>query len=125
MKSILLLFGSVLLSTSILSADPGESTVINVCSQDQPFELISALQGTPDPGGIWTDPEGVEVMDGMYDPGVSIQGEYTYTVDGTEGAETETEEISVVNCTEAPANNQCFSAQFISLEKRISFTTFD
>src|SRR5688572_5728725 len=98
MKSILLLFSSILLSATILSADPGESAVINVCSQDQSFELITALQGTPDPGGVWTDPDGIEVVDGLYDPGISVPGVYTYTVDGTEGAETATVEISEVNC---------------------------
>ncbi len=124
MKTLLILFSNIFIAVSFLSADPGESTVINVCTQDPSFELIAALQGTPDPGGVWTDPDGIEVVDGLYDPGVSPVGIYTYTVDGTEGGESATVEISEVNCSGSPANNECFSAQFINPANEIPFSTF-
>lgn len=58
--------------------DPGGYNEATVCNTDPTAPLISFLAGTPDPGGAWLDPNGVAVSNGMFDPGVSQQGFYTY-----------------------------------------------
>lgn len=105
-------------------ADPGISTTITVCLQEPAFDLIDALQGTPDPGGVWTDPDGVEIPGGVFTPGESETGTYTYTVDGSGDPESATVEIGSQNCTGSPANDECGSAQFINPASGIPFSTF-
>lgn len=113
-----------LIAAPVFSADPGESTAISVCTQASSFDLFDALQGTPDTGGEWTDPDGVEVVDGVFMPGESPEGVYTYTVDVGEGPESATVEITDVNCSGSPANNACSDAQFINPASNIPFSTF-
>ncbi|MBK8615203.1 MAG: T9SS type A sorting domain-containing protein [Flavobacteriales bacterium] len=48
------------------------------CTSDPSVPLLSLLGGTPDPGGVWTDPQGAVVANGIFDPGVSLPGNYTY-----------------------------------------------
>ncbi|MBK6539893.1 MAG: gliding motility-associated C-terminal domain-containing protein [Flavobacteriales bacterium] len=62
--------------------EAGLSTSVSVCSIDPPFNLLDSLGGTPDAGGTWTDPNSVVVPTGVFQPGVSQQGTYTYTVTG-------------------------------------------
>lgn len=109
-----------LFAASNLYADPGENTVLNVCIQEPAFQLIDALQGTPDSGGQWFDPDGNDVLSGIFEPGISAAGDYTYLV-GTESA---TLAITAVNCNTTPANDNCFNAQFINPATNIPFTTF-
>lgn len=59
--------------------DPGEYAEIEACTSDPTVPLISLLGGTPDPGGVWTDPLNNVVANGNFDPGVSPAGFYTYT----------------------------------------------
>ncbi|MFZ1688001.1 MAG: PKD domain-containing protein [Flavobacteriales bacterium] len=61
--------------------DAGISTAIITCSSDAPFALLSMLGGTPQLGGIWTDPNGV-AFGGTFTPGSSIDGDYTYSIAG-------------------------------------------
>lgn len=66
---------------TVLPADPpdvGEYTEIAVCPNDAPFQLISRLEGTPDPGGLWIDPLLQPVPNAMFVPGTSLEGEYQY-----------------------------------------------
>lgn len=105
-------------------ADPGEDAVISVCAQDDPFDLIEALNGTPLSGGTWFDPDGFELPDGVFTPGVSAGGDYTYTIDTGDGPESATVSITSVNCFGPPANDECFSAQFVNPALNIPFSTF-
>lgn len=61
------------------SAGTNASTV--VCSNAAPFNLITILGGSPDAGGSWTRPNGT-AHSGVFTPGTSQPGGYTYTVPG-------------------------------------------
>lgn len=55
----------------------GNSNEIIVCLESNPLDLFSQLLGTPDTGGVWTDPDGI-VFDGVFDPSTFVSGNYTY-----------------------------------------------
>ncbi|MCB0791557.1 MAG: gliding motility-associated C-terminal domain-containing protein [Flavobacteriales bacterium] len=59
----------------------GQNTSIDVCSSDAPFDLTSVMNGSPDPGGSWTDPNSVPTSN-VFDPGSDPGGVYLYTVPG-------------------------------------------
>lgn len=122
-KLICSLFILLALSFSAI-ADPGESVSISVCQQDADFNLIDALQGTPETGGVWTDPDGIEVPDGIFSPASDTPGVYTYTIDTGSGPESATVEIAVIGCFGPPPNNDCLSAQFVNPASGVPFSTF-
>lgn len=53
----------------------------NACSGGPAIPLISLLNGDPDPGGAWQDPNGQLVTNGLFVPGQSPEGFYTYFFD--------------------------------------------
>ena len=59
----------------------GNNSVETICDDQSPFTLINLLGGQPDLNGTWTDPDG-EPFNGIYEPGSSLPGPYTYTVPG-------------------------------------------
>src|SRR5690606_2846097 len=60
----------------------GTNGAIVVCSDAAPVDLFTLLDGSPDAGGTWRDPENA-VNDGSFVPGAgAIAGAYTYTVAG-------------------------------------------
>ncbi len=59
----------------------GTSSSFERCSTDGPVDLFNQLGGTPDAGGSWTGPSGAS--SGVFIPGTSTPGTYTYTVTGT------------------------------------------
>ena len=58
--------------------DPGAYNQVSLCNSDPNTPLISLLGGSPDPGGVWLDPNLVPVPNGIFDPGQSQEGFYTY-----------------------------------------------
>ncbi|MFN3876236.1 MAG: hypothetical protein ACK4L7_10045, partial [Flavobacteriales bacterium] len=63
-------------------ANAGASTSVTLCINHPPTQLITLLGGSPQSGGVWTDPLG-QPFSGVFTPGTSQPGLYTYTVSGT------------------------------------------
>ena len=51
----------------------------NLCPEAPPLDLFGLLGGDPQTTGYWTSPDG-SPSNGVFVPGVSVQGSYTYTV---------------------------------------------
>ena len=60
--------------------DAGTDGALALCATSPSTSLITALGGTPDPGGTWTGPSGI--VGGLFDPAIMVPGDYTYTVLG-------------------------------------------
>lgn len=69
--------------TFTVNAPPnaGSSTTVTLCENGPPVQLITLLGGSPQPGGVWTNPVGGTTT-GIFTPGASQPGLYTYTVAG-------------------------------------------
>ena len=67
--------------TVVPAPNAGQSTTTTVCSNEGSFGLLGELGGSPDANGTWTDPDGA-VHPGVFIPGSSDAGTYTYTVTG-------------------------------------------
>ncbi len=88
--------------TEIQAPEAGTNGTKTVCSSGANFDLFSRLGGIPDPGGVWTTPLNQPFPSGVYDPGNSTPGIYTYTVIGTAPC---ANDVSTVTVTEvAPPN---------------------
>ncbi|MBK8498556.1 MAG: gliding motility-associated C-terminal domain-containing protein [Flavobacteriales bacterium] len=61
--------------------DAGINGGLTLCSSSPTTALSTGLNGTPDPGGMWTAPGG-GASNGTFTPSVSPTGIYTYTVNG-------------------------------------------
>ena len=71
----------------------GSSITLPVCNSAAPVNLFNSL-GTADANGVWTGPGGI-ASTGMYTPGVSPVGAYTYTISGTAPCITATAVVTV------------------------------
>ncbi len=60
--------------------DPGLDAQITICSTDAPFDMFDELGGNPVTTGVWIDPSGNQLPDGIYDPASFVPGDYTYSV---------------------------------------------
>ncbi|MEX1132475.1 MAG: PKD domain-containing protein [Flavobacteriales bacterium] len=61
-------------------SDAGEDGEVTLCSAPQQgFTLFGALEGTPDPGGVWSAPNGLP-HGPEFTPGTDEPGTYTYTI---------------------------------------------
>ncbi|MGV3637716.1 MAG: hypothetical protein ACO1NQ_08730, partial [Flavobacteriales bacterium] len=61
------------------TASAGTNGVLTLCATDPAVDLFDALGGNPDPGGVWTDPDG-DPVSSTFNPAVDAPGVYTYTV---------------------------------------------
>jgi hypothetical protein len=65
--------------------DPGEFAEHDLCTAGPAIELIDLLGGTPDEGGIWYNPNNVAIPTGLFTPGISMAGLYTYLFEYIDG----------------------------------------
>ena len=96
--------GTLCQSTNLLQlnilptdADAGEFAEIDVCSSDPGFCMTDFLGGTPQPGGVWTDPFGTELASCLFNPASSEPGTYTYTITSPCDTDSQTLEINVID----------------------------
>lgn len=68
------------------SIDAGANNTFDICASNLVFLLTDSLNGTPDAGGVWTDPNGA-VVPNTFDPLTGIPGVYTYTVTSPGGCQ--------------------------------------
>ncbi|MBK8225596.1 MAG: gliding motility-associated C-terminal domain-containing protein [Flavobacteriales bacterium] len=61
--------------------DPGLPGTIDLCPGSDPVNLFMLLGGTPQAGGVWTNPDGV-TFNGTFNPSTDIGGAQTYTIAG-------------------------------------------
>jgi gliding motility-associated-like protein len=65
--------------TVVPAPNAGTNGTATLCSSAAPYDLISALGGSPNAGGTWTGPAGGSVS-GTISPALALPGTYTYTV---------------------------------------------
>ncbi|MBP6697946.1 MAG: gliding motility-associated C-terminal domain-containing protein [Flavobacteriales bacterium] len=71
---------SAVVTVSVVALpDAGLPGSITLCTTDGPTDLFAQLNGTPDAGGTWTDPNGV-AQTNQIDPASDPAGIYTYTI---------------------------------------------
>ncbi|MCB0795641.1 MAG: gliding motility-associated C-terminal domain-containing protein, partial [Flavobacteriales bacterium] len=71
---------SASITVSVLSdPDAGDPGNLTLCRNAPVADLFNALQANPDPGGTWTDPNGV-LSSGVIDPLTAPSGSYTYVL---------------------------------------------
>lgn len=58
---------------------PGTETSLQLCLTSPVLNMMEELQGNPDPGGFWTDSDGVSV-DEIFDPATEEPGTYFYSI---------------------------------------------
>lgn len=84
--------------TVAVNAPPnaGCSNAISVCSTDAPFSMVGRLACPPNGVGVWTGPApATTTMDGLFFPGQTAPGLYTYTVPGTAPCANATATLSI------------------------------
>lgn len=82
--------------------DAGADGELLLCATGTSADLFSALGGTPDAAGTWTDPQG-NAYDGEFSPGQDQPGSYTYIVDGTTPCPADEATVAVAVVTEPDA----------------------
>ncbi|HRD54549.1 MAG TPA: gliding motility-associated C-terminal domain-containing protein, partial [Flavobacteriales bacterium] len=63
----------------VAAGNAGTGTALTFCPGDDAIDLITALGGSPDANGLWTDPSGATVPS-IFDPATGASGVYTYTI---------------------------------------------
>lgn len=78
----------------------GQDASIELCSTSNSIVLLSFLSGSPDPGGVWSDPAGA-IAGTQFTPGTSLDGDYTYVIAGNAGCPGD-ESTLTITTTAAP-----------------------
>ncbi|TDN93466.1 gliding motility-associated-like protein [Salegentibacter sp. 24] len=88
----------------------GENGSVEFTREDDPVNLFTYLNGTPDEGGVWTPGN----ADGSFDPSTGAAGTYTYTVTNeNDCSDSATVSVSfedevIVECPEVTDTEQTF-----------------
>lgn len=103
-------------------ADAGLNTTIEICETSPPFDMFNQLGGTPQPGGVWTNPLGMP-MGGFFSSSIHQGGQYTYTVAST--CDTDSATLTIGE-NQAPAiANLTETCDPTATEYTVSFTVTD
>jgi gliding motility-associated-like protein len=78
--------------------DPGTSGTVTTCASGLIFNLTDSLGGTPDPNGVWLDPDGVQ-HGPLFGPSVDPAGAWTYFVAGANGCADTSAVLNVIVTT--------------------------
>lgn len=62
----------------------GSDTIAQICENGIDLHLFTVLGGAPQMNGTWQDPQNAAIS-GVFMPGTSLAGDYTYTVTGQSG----------------------------------------
>lgn len=88
-------------------ANAGADATVSWCQSAGPLDLFAQLSGTPDSGGVWTDPSATGGLTvGLFDPAGVPAGTYffVYAVDsGTCGTATAVVTVNLGACLTSPA----------------------
>ncbi|HMN05814.1 MAG TPA: gliding motility-associated C-terminal domain-containing protein, partial [Flavobacteriales bacterium] len=87
--------------TVVAAPDAGTDDILNLCASGDPVDLFPALGGAQ-PNGTWAGPGG-GAFNGLFIPGSSPAGNYTYTVAGMPPCPSSTATIEVNVVTDADA----------------------
>lgn len=61
----------------VMAKNPGRDNSLDVCENEEPFDLFPKLLGMPETGGEWRNSDGI-VFDGIFNPARSKAGIYSY-----------------------------------------------
>ncbi|MBK6542716.1 MAG: hypothetical protein IPG10_15835 [Flavobacteriales bacterium] len=78
-----------------LAVSAGLGGTVTLCENDPLVDLFTLLSGTPDATGVWTDPSN-DPFPGIFDPGASLPGLYTYIVNGVAPCPDDDAQLAVV-----------------------------
>lgn len=81
--------------TRVIAPNAGTNSSVTVCSTNGAFQLLTVLGGGPNGGGAWLDGGGMP-FSGLFTPGTSAAGTYTYVVPGISPCVNDTAQVSVV-----------------------------
>lgn len=68
--------------TSVAHVDAGDDMALAFCSSADDVDLFQVLGGGPQPGGVWTRPDG-QGFNGVLQPATMSTGVYSYRLNGT------------------------------------------
>ncbi len=117
-------------ATVTVNVDPGPDAgldgALDLCADGAVAALSSALGGSPDANGIWTDPLG-NASTGQVDPALGPAGSYAYVVPGTSGCPNDSAFVQVLiaqppDAGSSVAVSMCSSAAPIDLFAQLGGT---
>ncbi|MCB0794126.1 MAG: hypothetical protein KDB88_05270, partial [Flavobacteriales bacterium] len=81
----------------VAQLNAGSNTNRNICGSRSAYDLFAALNGSPDPGGTWTDGGTSAVTNGVFNATLVPAGTYvfTYTLTGTGGCSDDSSTLTV------------------------------
>ena len=81
---------------NLCDLNAGENSTISVCSNASNFAVFDSLAGDPDTGGSWLNPNN-NPFSGIFNPDISLEGVYTYTLQNFDCTVSSTVEVLISN----------------------------
>ena len=99
----------------------GDNTTAILCSTVGTFSMVDELDGSPDAGGDWYDPNG-SPTNGLFVSGISMNGVYSYIIDATSPCITDT---ALLDLTVTIAPDAGINAAVVVCENEASLVLTD